>query len=92
VPGWLLIEAASGMAERKEGIVAEFRVPRASVLVQALLKKGDAIPKEHLRFVCLVGAFELLELFCSSFFRRGAILWGNLVGVDQPLRNTGLTE
>jgi hypothetical protein len=61
----------------------------AASLVQALLKKGDAIAREYLRFVCLVRTVELLELFCPSFFRGGAKFRGDLVGVDQFLCDAG---
>lgn len=65
---------------------------RASVLIQALLKKRDAITTEYLRFVRLVRATELFELFRASLFCDGAILRGDLVGVDGLLGNSGLTE
>ena len=63
----------------------------AASLVQALLKKADAITRGYLRFVRFVRAVELLELFGSSFFCSSAILGGDLVGIDQFLRYAGLT-
>jgi hypothetical protein len=55
-----------------------------------LLKKDDAVAREYLRGVRLVGAIKLLELLRSPLFGGDAIFRSDLVWIDQLLRDAGL--
>ena len=52
---------------------------------QALRDMGGAVPRQHLGFLGLVGAFALPDLLGAAFFRGFAILGRYRIGVDQFL-------
>ena len=56
-----------------------------SLFVQAVLNVGGSISAEYLRLVSLAGALGDFNLFGSSLLRGRAVLWSDLIGVDQLL-------